>query len=63
MSDKRRAEIEAKRAKLADLRKARADRQKAENERRASEVCNSEFVSFLVASCIYEQPIGNAPVR
>ena len=30
MSEKRRAEIEAKRAKLAELRKARADRQKAE---------------------------------
>ncbi|KAG2129234.1 WD40-repeat-containing domain protein [Suillus bovinus] len=34
MSDKRRAEIEAKRAKLAELRKARADRQRAETERR-----------------------------
>jgi hypothetical protein len=38
MSDKRRAEIEAKRQKLAELRKARADRQKADNERRASDV-------------------------
>lgn len=38
MSDKRRAEIEAKRAKLAELRKARADRQRAETERRQSEV-------------------------
>ncbi|EIW79202.1 cytoplasmic dynein intermediate chain [Coniophora puteana RWD-64-598 SS2] len=38
MSDKRRAEIEAKRAKLAELRKARADRQKAETERRQSEI-------------------------
>ncbi|KAH7926434.1 WD40 repeat-like protein [Leucogyrophana mollusca] len=37
MSDKRRAEIEAKRAKLAELRKARADRQRAETERRQSE--------------------------
>ncbi|KAI9464161.1 WD40-repeat-containing domain protein [Boletus coccyginus] len=37
MSDKRRAEIEAKRAKLAELRKARADRQRAETERRHSE--------------------------
>ncbi|KAI0923994.1 hypothetical protein AcV5_009371 [Taiwanofungus camphoratus] len=37
MSDKRRAEIEAKRVKLAELRKARADRQKAEAERRQSD--------------------------
>lgn len=37
MSDKRRAEIEAKRAKLAELRKARADRQRAETERRQTE--------------------------
>ncbi|KAG9312939.1 WD40-repeat-containing domain protein [Chiua virens] len=37
MSDKRRAEIEAKRTKLAELRKARADRQRAETERRQSE--------------------------
>ncbi|KIJ62044.1 hypothetical protein HYDPIDRAFT_30860 [Hydnomerulius pinastri MD-312] len=36
MSDKRRAEIEAKRAKLAELRKARADRQRLDNERRPS---------------------------
>ncbi|RPD64262.1 dynein intermediate chain [Lentinus tigrinus ALCF2SS1-7] len=36
MSEKRRAEIEAKRAKLAELRKARADRQK-EADRRLSE--------------------------
>lgn len=35
MSDKRRAEIEAKRLKLAELRKARADRQKLDLERRA----------------------------
>ncbi|KAF8075085.1 cytoplasmic dynein intermediate chain [Lyophyllum atratum] len=34
MSDKRRAEIEAKRAKLAELRKARADRLKADTEKR-----------------------------
>lgn len=38
MSDKRRAEIEAKRLKLAELRKARADRQKNDLERRATEV-------------------------
>jgi hypothetical protein len=36
MSDRRRAEIEAKRKKLADLRKVREDRQKAEIERRAA---------------------------
>lgn len=40
MSDKVRAEIEAKRAKLAELRKARADRKKADAERRVSEVSN-----------------------
>ncbi|XP_006462059.1 hypothetical protein AGABI2DRAFT_206221 [Agaricus bisporus var. bisporus H97] len=34
MSDKRRAEIEAKKAKLNELRKARAERQKAEAEKR-----------------------------
>lgn len=34
MSDKRRAEIEAKRAKLAELRKAKERRQQAETERR-----------------------------
>lgn len=33
--DRLRADIEAKRAKLAELRKARADRQRAEVERRA----------------------------
>jgi dynein intermediate chain len=38
MSEKRRAEIEAKRAKLAELRKARADRQRQETERRQSDV-------------------------
>lgn len=49
MSDKRRAEIEAKRAKLAELRKARADRQRAETERRQSEVSLRLSLS-LVAS-------------
>lgn len=38
MSDKRRAEIEAKRQKLAELRKARQERQKSDFERRATEV-------------------------
>jgi dynein intermediate chain len=37
MSDKRRAEIEAKREKLAQLRQARLDRQRVEQERRQSE--------------------------
>lgn len=37
MSDRRRAEIEAKRAKLAELRRAREDRQR-QSERRISEV-------------------------
>lgn len=47
MSDKRRAEIEAKRAKLAELRKARADRQKADAERRTSEVRLPRYNSGL----------------
>ncbi|KAI0077731.1 WD40 repeat-like protein [Panus rudis PR-1116 ss-1] len=34
MSDRRRAEIEAKKAKLAELRKAREERQKLDNERK-----------------------------
>ncbi|KDQ61593.1 hypothetical protein JAAARDRAFT_171900 [Jaapia argillacea MUCL 33604] len=38
MADRRRAEIEAKRAKLAELRKARQERQKADTERRSTEV-------------------------
>lgn len=51
MSDKRRAEIEAKRAKLAELRKARADRQRAETERRQSEVTAPPFsILFLLGS-------------
>ena len=48
MSDKRRAEIEAKRAKLAELRKARADRQRAETERRQSEVTVLHSVSWPI---------------
>ena len=38
MSDRRRQEIESKRAKLAELRKARAERQRADAEKRAPEV-------------------------
>ncbi|GBE86492.1 Dynein intermediate chain 1 [Sparassis crispa] len=37
MADRRRAEIEAKRAKLAEFRRARADRQNVDAERRLSE--------------------------
>lgn len=36
MSERRRAEIEAKRQKLAELRKARAERVAADNERKTS---------------------------
>ncbi|TFK25590.1 dynein intermediate chain [Coprinopsis marcescibilis] len=36
MSERRRAEIEAKKAKLEELRKARAERQRAETERRTT---------------------------
>jgi dynein intermediate chain len=41
MSDRRRQEIESKRAKLAELRKARADRQRVDAEKRTSDVCTS----------------------
>lgn len=58
MSDKRRAEIELKRAKLAELRKARADRQKADAERRTSEVCFSPLVSARISWELTEY-IGN----
>ncbi|KAF5373244.1 hypothetical protein D9615_007436 [Tricholomella constricta] len=58
MSDKRRAEIEAKRTKLAELRKARADRLKADTERRATEIAGptpvrkdlDDLVNALVGS-------------
>lgn len=50
MSDKRRAEIEAKRTKLAELRKARAERQKADADRRLS-----ESVSTTAHLVIYAQ--------
>lgn len=40
--DKRRQEIETKRAKLAELRKARADRQRADVERRTTEVLDTQ---------------------
>ena len=38
MSERSRAEIEAKKAKLAELRKAREERQKLDNERKNLEV-------------------------
>ena len=38
MSDRRRQEIESKRAKLAELRKARAERQRVDAEKRAPDV-------------------------
>lgn len=38
MSERRRAEIEAKKAKLAELRKAREERQKLDNDRKNLEV-------------------------
>ncbi|KAG6895805.1 hypothetical protein C0992_012357 [Termitomyces sp. T32_za158] len=58
MSDKRRAELEAKRQKLAELRKARADRMKADTERRTTEVAGptpvrrdlDDLVNSLVGS-------------
>lgn len=58
MSDRRRAEIEAKRQKLAELRKAREDRQKAEAERkRATEVVIPRSHSlesiWLIRLCYY----------
>ena len=44
MSDRRRLEIESKRAKLAELRKARADRQRADAEKRTSDVRTLYFI-------------------
>ena len=38
MSDRRRQEIESKRAKLAELRKARAERQRIDAEKRVPDV-------------------------
>ncbi|KAI6120798.1 WD40-repeat-containing domain protein [Pisolithus croceorrhizus] len=45
MAERRRAEIEAKKAKLEALRKARADRQRAENERRQTEVASASVAA------------------
>ena len=44
MSDRRRQEIESKRAKLAELRKARADRQRADAEKRTQDVSALYFI-------------------
>jgi dynein intermediate chain len=62
MSDKRRAEIEAKRAKLAELRKIRADRQKADAEKRANEVCQKHHSHPALSPLLtgHLQP-GNVP--
>ncbi|KAI0741550.1 WD40 repeat-like protein [Daedaleopsis nitida] len=68
MSDKRRAEIEAKRAKLAELRKARADRQKADQERRLSDSTGpsrrgdiDELVNVLTGSTSRIVSAGDTP--
>jgi hypothetical protein len=63
MSDKRRAEIEAKKLKLAELRKARVDRQKADIQRRGSDVSLISH-SFSVAQLQWLiRPHLNFPTR
>lgn len=44
MSDRRRQEIESKRAKLAELRKARAERQRVDAEKRTPDVRALYFI-------------------
>ena len=44
MSEKRRAEIEAKKAKLAELRRIREERQRADTERRNAEVFTTSIL-------------------
>ena len=44
MADRRRQEIESKRAKLAELRKARAERQRADAEKRTPDVRTLYFI-------------------
>lgn len=44
MSDRRRQEIESKRAKLAELRKARAERQRIDAEKRTPDVRTLYFI-------------------
>ena len=44
MSDRRRLEIESKRAKLAELRKARAERQRVDAEKRTPDVGTLCFI-------------------
>ena len=46
MSEKRRAEIEAKKAKLAELRRLREDRRRADNERRNAEVFSASDLIY-----------------
>ncbi|KAG5647883.1 hypothetical protein DXG03_007807 [Asterophora parasitica] len=62
MSDKRRAEIEAKRLKLAELRKARADRLKADTERRATEIAGPTPVRRDLDDLVNEL-VGSSPSR
>jgi Skp family chaperone for outer membrane proteins len=58
MSDKRRAEIEAKKAKLNELRKARAERQKAEAEKRQEvrTMRRALLASYLLTSRRFSAP-------
>ncbi|KIM56500.1 hypothetical protein SCLCIDRAFT_17183 [Scleroderma citrinum Foug A] len=59
MSEKRRAEIEAKRAKLAELRKARADRQRAETERRQTEAAGTSTAARRDVDELVNALVGN----
>ncbi|KAI5121496.1 hypothetical protein M0805_006533 [Coniferiporia weirii] len=60
MSDRRRAEIEAKRQKLAELRKARAERQKAETERRQATEAGSSSYRRADLDEIVEAALGSS---
>jgi len=61
MSDRRRQEIESKRAKLAELRKARAERQRIDAEKRIPDVRSMldgnhiDIEVCLGTECIYFQ--------
>lgn len=59
MSEKRRAEIEAKRSKLAELRKARADRQRAETERRQAEAAGASTAARRDVDELVNALVGN----
>lgn len=50
MSERRRAEIEAKRAKLAELRKAKADRMREDAERKAQNDVRRSICTVATAS-------------